>query len=469
MVVYRKVAANPQSLANRIPLRRLGNAGDNVNRGPSGWIRRPEPLDILRLLADTTTLRARRQLGDLMRSWILSFCLILVLICLAPQKTFSQRASTSKTEAGHGIPSTNAEQLFIAGETALRNGELNRAEQNFRRVLAIDQRSAGAYANLGVIYMRRKQWDQALRMLSKADRLAPAVAGIRLNIGLVYYRQNDFRAAIAPFESVLRDAPDSAQARYLLGLCYFFNERWAEAVDTLQPLWGEQSLNINYLYVLGVAAHKAGRTEIDERAISHLAEIGQDTPEFHLLMGKAHLNNEEDDNALTEFARAAKGDPKLPFLHFNMGLAYLHKQDYEEAAQEFQQDIAVEPDVAFSYDKLGTVYALEEKDAEAESSFRQALRLDPHLVSSQLGLAKIYQKQGKNSAALSALDLVEKMSPDNYTVHYLRGQVLQRRGQREKAKAEFDTYTRMMNAAREKRGRELSGEIPNPEVMKEPE
>jgi tetratricopeptide (TPR) repeat protein len=414
----------------------------------------------------------RRQLGDLMQSWILSFCLILLVVtCLTPETTFGQTANTSQTHADYGVPGTtpNAKQLLITGETALRNGDLNRAEQSFRRVLTIDPRSAGAYANLGVVYMRGKQWDQALRMLSKADHLAPTVVGIRLNIGLVYYRQNDFRSAIAPFESVLRHAPNSTQARYLLGLCFFFNERWAEAVDILLPLWGEQSLNMNYLYVLGIAAHKAGRTEADERALARLAEIGRDTPEFHLLMGKAHLNNEEDDKALAEFAVAAKGDPKLPFLHFNMGLAYLHKQEYEQAAQEFRHDIAVEPDVAFSFDKLGTVYALEEKDVEAEINFHQALRLDPHLVTSELGLAKIYQKRGKNSAALSALDQVEKISPDNYTVHYLRGQVLQRMGQREKAKAEFNVYTRMMNAAREKRGRELSGDIPSPELMKEPE
>ena len=118
----------------------------------------------------------------------------------------------------------------------MRAGELQRAEASFQQVIALDPQAAGAYANLGVIYMRRKQWNQALRMLRKAERLAPKVAGIRLNIGLAYYRQNDFRNAISPFESVVRDQPDSAQARYLLGLCYFFIQRWGAAVDTLQPL-----------------------------------------------------------------------------------------------------------------------------------------------------------------------------------------------------------------------------------------
>jgi len=110
-------------------------------------------------------------------------------------------------------------QLFEQGQAALKKGDLGAAEQAFRGVLARNPQIAEAYANLGVVYMRRKQWRSALEMLQKAEHLAPEVAGIRLNIGLVHYRQNDFRSAIPAFESVVRDVPDSYQARYLLGLC----------------------------------------------------------------------------------------------------------------------------------------------------------------------------------------------------------------------------------------------------------
>src|SRR5580704_15914829 len=187
---------------------------------------------------------------------------------------------------------------------------------------SVDPQQAGAYANLGVIDMRRKQWPQALEMLHKAEHLAPQIAGIRLNIGLVYYRQNDFRNAIPPFESVVHDAPDSFQARYLLGLCYFFLERYGDAASTLEPLWSQASGQLNYLYVLGIAANKAGRADLEQRALSHLVEIGQNSPEFHLLMGKAHLNREEYDEAITELELAVKKDSSLPFVHFNLGMAY---------------------------------------------------------------------------------------------------------------------------------------------------
>jgi len=103
-------------------------------------------------------------------------------------------AKTTSPSAGNSDP----QRLFEQGQAALNSGDLARAEQAFRGVLTLNPQVAGAYANLGVIYMRRKQWQHALEMLHKAERLAPQVAGIRLNVGLVYYRQNDFQEAIAP-------------------------------------------------------------------------------------------------------------------------------------------------------------------------------------------------------------------------------------------------------------------------------
>ena len=42
-------------------------------------------------------------------------------------------------------------------------------------------------------------------------------------------------------------------------------------------------------------------------------------------MGKAHLNREEYDEAITELGLAAKADPKLAFVHFNLGVAFMKK------------------------------------------------------------------------------------------------------------------------------------------------
>lgn len=373
-----------------------------------------------------------------------------------------QAAPTSETRPAD--PAT----LFQRGQEALAENRLDDAERDFKKVLQVDPQAGGAFANLGVVYMRRKQFAQALPVLQKAQQLLPQVAGIRLNIGLAYYRQNEFLKATPLFESVVRDQPNAPQPRYLLGLCYFFVERWADAATTLEPLWPQESSHLPYLYVLSNAAHRAGRKELDNRAAEQLIKVGDGSAEYRLFVGKYHLNLEQYDAALAEFQAAAEADPKLPFLHFNLGLAYLKKHDYPRARDEFLRDAAVEPDLALDYEQLGDVYWLMQDDKNAEASYRQALRRDPRLVDSYLGLAKIYQRQDKLAPALVEITTAAKLDPARTDVHYVRGQVLLHMGRKQEAKTELAAAV----SAEHDAGREKpadSGTVPSPELMQDPQ
>jgi tetratricopeptide (TPR) repeat protein len=389
---------------------------------------------------------------------------------MPPQSSPPASATKPRNGASVAAPQVLADlaQLFQAGQDALNQGRLDAAERDFRQVLAVNPQAGGAYANLGVVYMRRKQWTRALEMLRQAEHLMPQVAGVRLNIGLAYYRQNEFLKAIPPFESVVRDQPDATQPRHLLGLCYFFTERWADAANTLEPLWTQESGQLSYLYVLSIAAHRAGQKELDEKATAQLVKSGEGSPEFHLFMGKAHLNLEQYDMALADFQAAAKANPKLTFVHFNLGLTFLKKQDYEHARDEFLKDAAVEPDLALNYDELGDVYSLMQQDKDAEKSYREALRRDPRLVNSYLGLAKAYQREEKYQQALSAIDSAAKLDPGRTDTHYVRGQVLNHLGRKEEGKKELETSVRLDNERRAAREKQVeSGTLPSPELLQD--
>ena len=372
--------------------------------------------------------------------------------------------------AGMDQVGRDPQKLFEAGDAALRAGKLEEAERDFRQVLEINPEVAAAYVNLGVIYMRRKQWPQALEMLHKAEKLAPDMAGIRLNIGLTYFRQNDFVKAIKPFESVVRESPDSYQAHYLLGLCYFFNDRWADAISILEPLWAQSSNQLNYLYVLDVAAYKTKNSALEEKAGARLVDIGEGSPEFHLLMGKAHLNRGEYDDAIKELNAAAQADPKLPFVHFNLGLAYLDKQDYDHARDEFHKDIAFEPDEPFSYEQLGSMESIAGHQDEAAKNYRAALKLDPRSTDALMGLARTAEQQHHYALALSELDQVIRLNDADASAHYLRGQVLVRMGREKEGKEEYAAATKIMNSQPTTGHKKSEAEtVPSPELAREPE
>jgi len=399
---------------------------------------------------------------------VASFCICLWLpLSQSSSLPLFQQPSAGDTSR---VSSIDPKASFAQGQAALQSGDLATAEAAFRRVLTVDPRSGAAYANLGVIAMRRKEWDHALTLLQKAEKLEPKMSGIRLNIGLVKYRRGDYAGAGAPFASVVRDQPDSQQARYLLGLCYIFTEHYADAVTVLEPLWPQMSNDFTYLYVLDIAAHNANKNDLDEKALSRLVEVGGETPEFHLILGKAYLNREELDKAISELEQAASANSTLPYVHFSLGLAYMKKQDNDRAEAEFRQDIAIEPDLPDNYEQLGLLFLQLQKDDEAEHSFREALHYNPRMPVSLLELGRLYQRQGKNLEALTFLNSAEKWAPDNQNIRYVRGQVLLKLGRREEAQAELATSKKLVDTSLNKQ-REKYGDapIPNPELKQPPQ
>ena len=336
--------------------------------------------------------------------------------------------------------------LFRQGKEALQAGQLDLAEKDFRRVIALDPKSAAPHINLGVTYMREKRWDDALVELRKADSLAPNQPGVQLNIGLAYYRKNDFASAIEPFATTLRLEPASVQARYLLGLCYFFTNKYKEAADSLAPLWDQESGKLNYLYVVSIAASKSSNPALQKRAFDQMLAIGRDTPEFHLYVGKAWLAEHATNKALDEFHAAAAARPDLPLVHYFLGRAYLEQRDYPQAQVQLEKEIAREPDFAYSYEDLGILYAQLNQPDKAERYYREAVARNDQLVNSWFGLAKLYRDAGGYPEALQMLDHAEALAPQSASVHYTRGQVLSHLGQLAKAREEFEASARLLKS-----------------------
>jgi tetratricopeptide (TPR) repeat protein len=354
-------------------------------------------------------------------------------------------------------PEAARRQAFEAGESAMRGGRFAEAEKKFQEVIAMTPRDVGAHANLGVVYMREKKWKRALDEFETAEKLAPQIPGIRLNIGLVYFREGEFHKAIAPFESVVRDQPDSTQGRHLLGICYLSDERYADAANVLEPLWTSSNRDLSYLYVLAVSAGQAGRHELEDRALARLLEVGQNSAALHLLMGKAYLNRDNDEQALAELKKAADADPKLPMVHYNLGIVYKRGREYEKAKQEFAKDAAIEPDVAYNYDELGNVSLALEQNQEARRYFEQALQRNSRIPTSWYGLAKIDRAEKRFPEALKALDSAGALDAKSASVHYLRAQILMQMGRKQEAQKEFAMVRKLQTESADKLEQQISG------------
>ncbi len=347
--------------------------------------------------------------------------------------------------------------VFAEGQAALARGNLVAAETDFRKVLQADPHSVPARANLGVVFMRRKNWPQALDEFREAERLAPNNPGIEMNIGLAYFRQENFAAAVKPLESVVQRDPSSLQARYLIGLCYFATEKYSEAAAALKPLWSSQNDKMPYLYVLALSANKANEPKLERQALERMYQVGSGSAEYHLFLGRAWLMRQRDNEALKELGEAARLDPKLPFVHYSMGTIYSGAGDYIRARTEFLEDAAVEPDLALNYEQLGAICLKLERPAEAEQYFHRAVELNPRSASSYLALAKIHKTDHEYEKALMNLDAASKIDGNSANLHYLRAQTLLQLHRPTEAKAEFAISARLRKSTRDRLEEQVSG------------
>jgi len=343
------------------------------------------------------------------------------------------------------IAQPDARAVFKDGAEALRAGQLAKAEEDFRRVIKLDPAATAAHIDLGVAYMREKKWSDALGELRRAEQMSPQEPGIKLNLGLAYYKQSQFSSAIEPLSAAVLLAPNAVQARYLLGLCYFFQRSYAPAVSTLEPLWESESSNLNYLYVLSVAAHKSTNAAVEQRAFGQMLTVGQNTAEFHLFAGKALLAEGSHDQAAKEFRAAIAAQPNLPMAHYFLGRTYLERRDFPLAEAEFKKDAELEPDLPYNYEDLARLYAETNLISKAELNYRHALTLDKTLADSYFGLAKLYRDSGRWADALRMLDSAVDLAPESSSVHYLRATALTHLGDKAGARREF-AETAQLNA-----------------------
>jgi tetratricopeptide (TPR) repeat protein len=108
------------------------------------------------------------------------------------------------------------DDAFQRGVAALDADEPKVAEPSLTEAIDLISDEPAAWANRGLLYLRRNQLDKAARDLEKADRLAPNNPGIAQMLGLLEQSKGNFGAAADYFRRAVEGNPHDVQATYQL-------------------------------------------------------------------------------------------------------------------------------------------------------------------------------------------------------------------------------------------------------------
>lgn len=119
----------------------------------------------------------------------------------------------SRKSVARGGP---AEQLGRALQ-CLRQGQLAEAESIYRRILVQHPREPNALHFLGLIAHRTGRYDEAVQLLQRGKKAAPAYAELRGNLGVVLLEQGRVDDAVRELRELTELSPDSPVAWANLG------------------------------------------------------------------------------------------------------------------------------------------------------------------------------------------------------------------------------------------------------------
>lgn len=162
----------------------------------------------------------------------------------------------------------------------------------------------------------------------------------------------------------------------------------------------------------GLALHQQGR--LDEALSNYEKVLKTDPKNFDALHLKGVITHQRQDYAaaIELFNRAIEQKPRNALAYLNRGNTLKAMGDVKEAIANYRQAIAISPEYAEAYVNLGIALQEIEQVDQALNCYRKALDLKPDFAEAFFALGNALQNCGQTEAAVISLQEATRLRPD---------------------------------------------------------
>ena len=326
------------------------------------------------------------------------------------------------------------------GRKALDEGRLADAQALFEK--AAKQGNADGRAGVGMVYLKRRQLDQAMEQFVAAQKMDGSLAWAYGGQAEVYRRRGQCDQAIPLYRKANELDKRFPEALLGLGDCLVQAGKIPDAITALQDglKWGKW--RPRFLVALGRA--ELARDSLRDAGIyfHQAAQEAPDDPVTRRALGEFYLARGIGHNALPELQAAVALDSTDLDTHFALGQALYLDQRYTEAVNEYQYVVARDSTYAPAVLALGNIYYLSgandpRRYGDAHYYLQRAVVLTPKdgKAWSLLGRAQYYL--GQKDAALQSLDKAVALGATGKELYTIYGRLYTDRREWDKALEAF--------------------------------
>jgi tetratricopeptide (TPR) repeat protein len=309
-------------------------------------------------------------------------------------------------------PAGWTQSLFDRAVRELSAGEYAPAEQDLLQVLACSPQHPGALENLGLICSKTGRIDQAIDYYRRAAALRPDDATLLLNLGVAYLKRESYQEALPVLQKLLDSTPGAAVAEdaellHLLVAGYLKQNPTAEGrraagrlLNSVPP--APASAVLCRLYFEG------GRFEDAEAQCRRTLAVDKGFPHANRELGKV-LVSLHSAQAEQELSSAILREPSDAEAIYYYGVALAQDGKMTEASAQFERALSLDGNFWGSYFYLGKIKLQLRETAKALPLLRKAAALNPGAATVLYELGRALMAAGRTEEAAQTMERVRAL------------------------------------------------------------
>ena len=343
-----------------------------------------------------------------------------------------------------GAVDSRVQSLYEGAKDAEARGDLTAAVRSYQEILRIAPRLGPAYNNLGALYLKQGQFQQAAKILEQGLKIDPHMTSALALSGIAEYNLGRYAEARSHLEAALRANPQDANAESYLAGALMKSGDLEAAAKCLERITQRDPKNQEALYNLGKVY-----MQLSQKTLGKLNQIDPNSYFVHEISGEIMESMQNYDGALVEYKKAVEMEPKRPGAHLKLANAYWSLRMWKPAEEQFRDELENDPRSCESHARLGDILIEQQSNfAGAVVETSTALALCPNLEEARYDRGRALLKLNRNEEALQDLLAAERVDPSVSSTHFLLAQAYRALGKTEEAKSQMLIFSKLEEDAR---------------------
>jgi serine/threonine protein kinase/Flp pilus assembly protein TadD len=306
-------------------------------------------------------------------------------------------------------------QFYVTKEPA----NIDLASKNTANALFYNSRSAMGLMSQALIYVSQGKSPSALEYFEKAQQADPGNPEILYHKAWALENQGELNEAEQTYGEILAQRPNFWPAYNNLGVILTRQAKYEAAAKAFAAAGAAAPRVALPMANLAQTYLELGRRE-DARAALRESLARGESEDAYLALGDLDFEEAKYNDALTDYGRAARLDPRDHLIQRNIGDCYTMlgnaakaKESYGQAAHLLSALLETNPQDGFGWANLAFYHAKVGDRAGAEADMAKAKALAANDVASRFMIVQALEVLGRKTEALKILleCMDDKLSP----------------------------------------------------------